>query len=600
MARWKITRAEALGLVDGARAWRVWQWRAGVGKPRGEPGLARLADSVQQIRLRTEPEFLQLSSDLQALHAGATELSRTTCAQVNAVRNVLADSRLTGDGGLADRFLAALKGELNDAENRAQTIAQSGAAMGRLRGCGVQIERLASLLDISGYSFAVESARSIASQQAFESFVRELRRLAGRVRTLGDNIAQQAEASRTESEQLGRAVGKSRAGLRELTSQAEAAVRQTSERVEQAIEHSWTMLQEAEQRTARIAQHVGNAVYHLQFGDIVRQKLEHIEAALRETPAELHGQVLPVQAGQLELVVAEVASSHARLEGAFAGLAEEARSLVGTVTEFGVGGKGPGQETDPIGELRAAFIRIEELRRHGRELDDKAAEISARAVEAASCLSRYLTELTEINQQMHLQALNAVIKTTQLGSAGQTLEVLSMHVQRVFEQSTGLVTETMQLIDGISNAASACAAPAAAGEDASVAPQQKLEQLAVARQELHDAMELAAERAAEQQAKFDRARVSLAFLTDMARDLEGLQGEVAAISKAAGARPAQEEYPDMLGERYTIASEREVHRRIASAAEAPADRQIDSFPNPAAPPQLPDADESLGDNVELF
>jgi hypothetical protein len=563
---------------------------------------------------------VQLSNDLKALHAGAMELSRGTREQVASVRDVLGEDRLAGAGGLADRFLGELQGDLSEAEGRARMLEHGCEAMGRLRAHGRQIERVASLLDVSGYGFAVESARSGASQRAFDTFVTELRKLAGRVRTLGETIAEQAESARAESEQLGRAIGTSLAGLGELTAQAEAAVRQTSERVESVLDRSWTVLQEAERHTARIATHAGEAVYHLQFGDIVRQKLEHIEAAVGDALPEYRDQVLPVQAGQLDLVVEEISSSRRQLERAFAGLAEETRLLVGIIAQFagvgrGGGSKGPDAGRDPMEELRAAFLKIEELRVRGRQLCARAGETSARVMGAAAILSRHLAEVEEINQQMHLQALNAIVKTSLLGGAGRTLEILSMHVHGVFEESTALVKETVGAIENISRNAAECAAPVNQDTDTNAALRQRLDRLGSVQNEFRQTMESAGDQAGQQESRLERAHVSLEFLSAMERDVAELRGSVAAAVRSvassrktlpvAGAAPA-------LGGRYTIASEREVHRRITGGAEparpgasAPGNGTMDDNnaspcvdrPTPAPAPA---GDDELGDNVELF
>jgi len=580
-----------------------------------EQRLAELSAATAKIRLRTEPEFLQLSSDLHGLHAAAMELSRATREQVTAVREVLGGTRLTGAGGLADCLLADLQSGLTEAESRARVLERSCEAMGRLRGYGKQIERIASLLNVSGYGFAVESARSEASQTAFDSFVTQLRTLAGRVRTLGETITDQAELARAESEQLGRATGKSLVGLRELTSRAEIAARQTSERVEQLLDRSWAVLQEAERHTARIASHAGDAVYHLQFGDIVRQKLEHIEAALGATQPAGMAQVLSVQAGQLDLVAEEVASARRQLEQAFTGLAEETRLLVAATSQFGQFNRqerGRKSGSDPMAELRAAFLDIGGLRGQGQQLCVKAGETSARAMETATSLFRYLAEVEEINEQMHLQALNAIVKTALLGDDGRTLEILSMHVHGVFVESTGLVKETVDVIESISSSASACAAPLNEDTNSNAALEDRIGRLESLRTEFSRAMDSATAEAGRQGSRLEQARGRLAFLSEMENQVAAVRkdiGEAIGDLATAGGR-IETASSDALGVRYTIASEREVHRRVIGGADRPpasdaetaaaSGDNIDLFEDSPAPAAPAAGEDEMGDNVELF
>ena len=516
------------------------------------------------------------------------------------MRDVFEQNRLTGGGGLAERARADLQTGLAEAEERLLMLGRTCGAMRRLHGQGQQMQRVASLLEVSGYGFAVESARSAARQLAFSAFVTELRRLAAKVAALGEAIAEQARSAEEESERLGRTMTANLAELGKLTERADRTVRETALRVESVLNASWTALQEAERDTARIASHASDAVYHLQFGDIVRQKLEHVAEAFEQAGPEHADHVLSVEAGQLELVGEEIASARQQLDHAFAGLAEETRRLAGTIGRFG----GEGQEgeagADPLAELRAALGNIEELERRGGELCAGARATFDRAMETAGHLSRYLAEVEEINRQMHRQALNAIVKTALLGDEGRTLEVLSMHIQRVFGESNDLVAETVGVIESL--------ATGSPQQDTAAVPRNDLDQLAHVQDEFHRTMRAAAAESDRQSAALGQARVSLGFLRKLEEEVAALQREVAAVRPAAPRAEAGIR-PNVLATRYTIASEREVDRRVSEAAEAPpseadipaaakpGNANVDMFCDPPAGTPAP---EDLGDNVELF
>jgi len=571
--------------------------------------LAELAASATETRRRTEPEFLQLAGDLRVLHEGATELGRTTREHVASVHSVLEKNRLAGSGGLTDGALSELQAGLQEAEERLRVLRRTSEAMRRLHGQGRQMQRVASLLEVSGYGFAVESARSVASQQAFSAFVDELRKLARKVGTLGEAISDQARTAQEESERLGSTMAAGLKELGQLTLGAGETVRQTSARVQSVLDASWTALQDVERNTTRIAGHASDAVYHLQFGDIVRQKLEHVSEALTETNRAHLDHQLQVQAGQLELVVEEIASARQQLDRAFASLADETHHLASTIQSLGGGGDGMGE--DPLAELRAGFTHIEELQKRGRHLCIGARETSARAMETAAQLSHHLEEVEEINRQMHLQALNAIIKTALLGDAGRTLEILSMHVHGVFMESSALVAETVEVIAGLSRDAESCAAGTSVTADHAAAPlQHDLDELVRVQAEFRDAIGSAAELTAREGGALDRARVSLGFLSELGEQVDALRRRVIAVRPniATAAAP----HPPELANRYTIASEREVHRRVTqSTAETATQEQaplkaasgnenIDLFDDPAPPENAAPQDEDLGDNVELF
>ncbi len=583
--------------------WRLTRLARG-SRPDLRERFAALTASATAIRQRTEPDFLQLARDLRGLHEGAAELSRTTREHVKSVRDVFEQNRLTGGGGLAERALADLETGLGEAEERLRMLGRTCGAMRRLHGLGQQMRRVASLLEVSGYGFAVESARSAARQLAFSAFVTELRRLAAKVGALGEAIAEQARSAEEEAERLGRTMTANLAELSKLTERADRTVRQTAARVESVLNASWTALQEAERDTARIATHASDAVYQLQFGDIVRQKLEHVADAFREAGPEHADHVLSVEAGQLELVGEEIASARQQLDRAFAGLAEETRRLAGTIGRFG--GEGETGE-DPLAELRAALANIEELERRGGELSTGARATFDRAMETAGHLARYLDEVEEINRQMHRQALNAIVKTALLGDEGRTLEILSMHIQRVFGESNDLVAETVGVIESLAACAQAATAAGGVEQDTAAVPQHVLDQLAHVQDQFHRTMRAAAVESDRQSAALGQARVNLGFLLQLEEEVGALRRQVAAVRPAAPRAGIQ---PHVLAGRYTIASEREVDRRVRRASEGPhseadipaaaatENANVDLFSD-SPPPGTP-APEDLGENVELF
>jgi len=534
-------------------------------------------------------EFLRLSGDLTALHDGAVDLSLTTRNQVAAVRSVLGDCRLTGAGGMADLCLGELQNGLANADRRAGALHRSGEAMRRLRGYGREMQRLASLLQFSGYGFAVESARSAASQQAFDAFIAELRKLAARVAVLGGIIVDRSDLARIECEHLIQVVRSALAELREVTAQAEQTVLCTSERAERALDLSSNALQTAQRHSDRIAAYAGDAVYHLQFGDIIRQKLEHVEAALSEAVPDSREQPLSIQAGQLDMAAQEISSARQRLQQAFAGLADEARALLATVTEFATSD----HRADPVEELRSAFLRIEELRQRGTGVCHQASDTMARASETADQLSRHVAEVEEVNLEIHLQALNAIVKTSLLGDDGRTLEILSMYVQRIFEESDELVKETVSVITYISDIAAGCNTATEGAREPAPSRDEELCRLASFRNEFRDAMQSAVAQVTEQESRLEQARESLKFLSELEEDITALSHRIEDLQASSShGRPTPPHGDGILSQRYTIASEREVHRRVIGA------NRTESVP--AEDHDLAAGDDTMGDNVELF
>ena len=130
-------------------------------------------------------------------------------------------------------------------------------------------------------------------------------------------------------------------------------------------------------------------------------------------------------------------------------------------------------------------------------------------------------------------------------------------------------------------------------------------------EEFREAIGGAAEMTAREGGALDRARVSLGFLDELGDEVESLRQRVMAVRPNLPAVSAQGPHPAALDSRYTIASEREVHRRVTQSAAGPepgetatavATLENDNIDLFLDPPSVENAaaGEDLGDNIEFF
>lgn len=592
--------------------------------------LLRLASGISEITRRAEPDFLQLAGSLKGLYSGATELGRATSGHVNAVRKTLETSRLTGVGGLTERALSGLESGLAEAGANLSVLSGVGVELSRLQSLGSQMERVAMFLKASGCTFAVESARTAACQQAFGAFVEELRQLAGKIRNLGSAISEQSSVTCAELRRVHQSISAHLDKLRQLTRQSDAAVRQAATQMQQLLDSAWAALKEAERHANQITRHANDAVFHLQFGDILRQKLEHVVTAVGEAAGALRGgdpsvrgqaaQRLAIQAGQLELIEAEIQTTRTQLADAFTGLGTETTRVLESVRSIGSDASLHGSQQNIFENLKHDLLGLNTLQLQGRQLCVQTGESSQRAIEASAQLSRHLDQVREINREMHVQALNAIIKTALLGDEGQTLGVHSMHVHTVFQESNGLVEETVRVLHEVAEQTSgAGGATGGAGGEQGVGLQQGIDQLSQLHEGFQNAVASASSLGEQQESRLAEAHQRLEFLSGLSRQIAGMRQQIneacATLPKPAGFGRASNED---LNSRYTMESEREVHRRLSGAAVAAplaavavasaADDNMEFFDAPVAPPaatvpatSAPEKiDENLGDNIELF
>jgi hypothetical protein len=626
----------------------------------GRDAVARLTAFTRdfsQHNARTEQDFVELGLTLRRLHSVATELTGLVSERAGALRGALEQSRLAGADGLAARSLQELRATLEESSGLLRSLRAVAGAIQQLDAQVAGIERIGVFLRSAVISFAVESCRTPDCQQAFGAFVEELRALARRIGELSQAISRQVQA--TQESHARRLSGLS-SGFEEmhaLAKQLEATAGTTAAQAQQLLDGSSGALREAEERARQIAHHANEAVYHLQFGDIIRQKGEHILAALKEAADLLSGEdpaaessekvaaadhVLVIQAGQLESVRQEVLTVQAQLTASFRSIAQETSLLAGTLELGQQALRTQDRAADPLQALTQHSSRLEALQQQGRGLGQQARLTARQAVDASTDLAQHLEQIKSINAEMHLQALNAIIKTAALAGQGATLEVLSCQVDRLYRESSQEVAEiggTVKVLLGHAQDATPADGPGDSAPSAATgsALRAGLEQIAGAYEEFRKTSAEARDLSQKQQASFEGCGARLEFLGNLAETLGAQLRDLASVRESLAPWKAEQATPPggtahTLGQRYTMQSERDIHRRatgmvpLAAVSPVPSDDgKLDLFdapiaapetnePGPQAPPpsgemkredpERPVAatvtEPSLGDNIELF
>jgi hypothetical protein len=447
------------------------------------------------------------------------------------------------------------------------------------------------------------------------------------------------------------AMSSSLSEMRKLSENLETTAQTTAAEAQGVIDASLAILQRVEEHSRQIAHHADQAVYFVQFGDITRQKLEHVSEALDEAAKVALGaasdadfralaaaveRVAAIQAGQVESVRAEIQTAHVSLQSAFQGIAEETAQLAQAMQRPE---KDPTAKADADEVLRALdhdLHRMEELHHQGGEVGQRARHTANEAVQASTQLARHLDKVKAFNRDMHLQALNAIVKTAALGRRdGATLEVLSMQVDLLFRESNREVEGIIATIQAVLTEARETVPkeelvlpvePGAA--DLEQGLPDGFAKMTRAHAEFARTAEEASVLAAKQDSSLERSASSIEFLTVLAENLSDNLRDLASLRQILGSIKSTalppEQALEALDQRYTMDAEREVHRRLLQAQAPgvvtppenstfpPTDSPSPNLPenkaastDPAAKAEVPSAaattaPEDLGDNVELF
>jgi len=511
------------------------------------------------------------------------------------------------------------------------------------------IEKLGLAIRTSVFSFAVESARTEECLESFGSFADDLRALGDRISDIAESIDQQANGTRLALAQELEILDGGHGQLCRLAQQLDTTASTTATAAQQMLDQVLQELQQAEAHMRTITHQASEAVFYLQFGDIIRQKSEHISAALHEIGAKLRptpqtneastragdaDRVLAVQVGQLELIQTEVTAAQHNLAASFQNLASAGEQLHAALNHWEVPSASKHTEADSLAAFKADVLRMEELHHQGLQLRQGTQRSKQNAVNASNCLAGHVVKVKTLNADIHLHALNAIVRTSALGPQGATLSVLSTYVDSLYRESRDVAADLVTMFESVlqqtraQNTEATMTAPAI--QDLQL--HAGINRIESACNNCRTALASANTLVTQQHESLRNSQALLSFLGEHAAAIAGQIEELkeirAGLAPRLGDETAVLPVPTELRDRYTMQSERDIHDSLVKLTAVTATATTLSGDNlelfapappattsPGAPPEpqtiiaghsttivlaTSAAVPELGDNIELF
>ncbi|MDO9710934.1 methyl-accepting chemotaxis protein [Paracraurococcus lichenis] len=346
------------------------------------------------------------------------------------------------------------------------------------------------------------------------------------------------------------------------------------------------------QRSTLVQEKVSSAVMALQIGDTTRQRVEHVAEAMEATQGLLSGPVPPVEvapaqrgmvlalAGRLEVALLNEAADDfeaesRRVSQALRGLAADAEDIC----RIGAGALGAAGEDVSLflGKIEASVGEAAELLQHFQTAYEDSETLAASVAQAVAKLVAQIRTVSVLEAELRLMGLNMVLKSNRLGDAGRVFRVVAQELRACADQTT---VSAADIRDGLTEMerAAAALAPSAGAANPGIAE--------VARTLKHSMASLAATTGAVTSMLTELRLDSEALGEALSEAAERIEGTgIAAVMRqtaartgvlAAGPMPHGEELEEIrniltltLPAKYTMASERETHRRLLGGA-APA------------------------------
>ncbi len=592
-----------------------------------------LAESLEKTYKATEPNFMQTGQELQSVFSEATGLAKDTTEIAKLFTGDSDENLLDGLGRLVRKSVSGLKTGHADISGSLKNIDAGAEYLGTLYSMSPQIERTASFLHIVGLNIGIESSRSEESREMFDIFVHEIKQLASKIVEISEGISDGAKIAKDNQASAQEKITKGLNLVGSLTVAAEETVKGAVDEIGHLMNRSVQVLEQIGGHSKEISRQTSEIVVSIQFDDIARQQIEHISSALADvgrslnevtgrgsngTEASAMGRaqsIISIQKGQLRQVISEIDEAYRKISNAFGGIGNEVRGLVKSSSAIGSKSGDVNSSEDSFAALRSGIEHLHGLITQGKEMGSLMREAADQASAAASSLSKYVEEVRNISLELHLKALNAIIKSTHLGEEYEALEVLSHEVTRLSRESDAFVESVLDILGSINGLAQKMSERSFKNTGRleqenreSSALNKGIGKVSYAYSQLEKNSRAAVSRSQGLRTTVSEARDSLGFLPELTgrlgaflEELEEMEG----VMKGAGARDTNLSHEDIedVVQGYTMESERDIARQRLLGVPA---EPVKSSKNSLAKKALSESAVMFGDdsstesNVEMF
>ncbi len=622
----KLRAARSLG-HQGLTWWRdarQWLWRrmaslrgGGMLGRRFRQDLGGALGQLRQVTGSSEGDFLRLGEQVQEFFVLAQAMTDQGARMVDLVSGQAVSEatqrleRLVEDTKV--RFKKSQAGFAESLRILASVRQEAATASRPLAG----FQKMVMGLRVLGISTRMESARLQGQDEGFQFLAEEVSRLSDTIREQTEGMASQlGNLSARLDQTLGSMDGLG-AGLSGDVGNLVAVIGQSLRELRQRRGHSEVAAARMSASTRQVHANVGEVVSSMQFHDITRQRLEHVQEVLstlvegrpEASPAEICGlqtALLGHAMEELERAAGTMQSSLRGIAGSVREVAREAHLLM----------RGEdAQESSFLERLEANLSGVMDLAGQMEQALARLRGLVESVVQTLEQVGSSLRAIDSISYSIKFVALNAAIKSARLGRQGAALESLAQAIQDLSAEAQA----TTQSLAGVLSHMSQSAGSLRRAMELDAGPGDRTVQelgvvLEAIRSDRLACNSVLGEMERDGRDLADRLEGGAAGInfhlaikrgvTEVMDCLQRLPGQRAAGKRLNPVAASGE--AALVSERYTMASERRIHQAwsqgVPDTSSAVPPETGEPAPEAALPPAATALAENpdLGDNVELF
>jgi uncharacterized phage infection (PIP) family protein YhgE len=438
--------------------------------------LRQTASALTEICARTEPDFLGLGQELSTIHGDAQALTQHVMALLATDQGQTIQSAIREIQADAAQALAELSRRRTQLSEDLAGLGTIHADLASLHLHNGSFRQVAKNLKMVGLNISIESARSELAKANFQALAEEITQLAQTVHAVAGNIRDDAAEAQKTMDAIQAEIGSRMRHLDGLIGAVQTTVNTSLAEVDNFTRLAMKVLDGIGLKAKEIGEQVGHLVVGIQIHDNISQRVAHIRQAMEEAVDLIQtSTAIPLPAGALNAVYGKVYGIH-RIQithlqtilddvtdtrdtcaTALANLAAAVRSVAqpeGLDLSDGPRGRSAHAAAShhPVAVLQRALAQLLSLFDEGNAHIQRlqaARELTGRTVAE---MDRHIEKVREINYEIRLKALNAVVKSTHLGETGKAIEAIVNEMKALAEQSNATIQSVTDIMEEISSA----------------------------------------------------------------------------------------------------------------------------------------------------
>ena len=414
--------------------------------------LQKIANRLGSIHQLSSKHFIELGIKLQSLHQKSEEMSGLSLKDKSAESGSIDKEFLSGIGVSAQEVLTDLKEKQADNQTLFMKISDTIAVIKRLLKNAEAIANLGGQLEIIGINLAIQTSRHSHGTETFEDFSSEIKGFSAYTSRFADEIQQDAleviQVLVTVKSQLDKKIDH----MSGFITQAKLDNRTTIREIERLVSQEMDRMSRSAEHSQSISKSINSAIIAIQIDDITRQRLEHIEEALRNGDREKHSIeerliVAKLQTHQLHETQNSIVQAIEEIRNDFQKIEQEIRAIDALSEESRY--KNTNSMASSLGELRSTMEDLEKVHAEAGDVRRSVALSLDSAIQASERISRHIGDVSIITQELNLKAINALLMSRDLGSEGNNLVVLAKELHSLSKDSINFVDELKRTIEHV-------------------------------------------------------------------------------------------------------------------------------------------------------